>query len=364
VTASNYLPKKYKAHFVLTIYSKYFQSPLIGDFVPGLGESTEMRSQRESLIRQILTPEYLDMLGTKYGIYGADKKNPLAFSWISLVNSWSEALGLSDPTSKDSKLSMERESLRARIEINATNSTTFNVGFVYSDPVVTLKVTQDIYAQVIQSLLDVRARTLDNVRGAIQNRLAALPVPTAPVAAAPAPALPPSDEQNVQNELTEVRNQLRYLTSQYTDEHPLVMQMRDRERILVSRLGNFSSASSGGGSHRDGVRAAAGSGETGRDMYSDLSKKLSYINIAIDSDRRHQGDYFAMLETPLYPAAPLGPKKALIVLWGIALGLFGSLFVSVIREYFERSTLHASSLAHQLDVPLLGELPPFPSKIS
>jgi uncharacterized protein involved in exopolysaccharide biosynthesis len=56
-TAAAYkLPKKYKAHFILTIYSKYFQSPLIGDFVPELSESGETRSQRESLIRQILTP--------------------------------------------------------------------------------------------------------------------------------------------------------------------------------------------------------------------------------------------------------------------------------------------------------------------
>src|SRR5580765_1283717 len=69
LTASHFVARKYKAHFVLTIYSKYFQSPLIGDFVPGLSESGETRSQRESLIRQVLTPEYLDALGKKYGIY-------------------------------------------------------------------------------------------------------------------------------------------------------------------------------------------------------------------------------------------------------------------------------------------------------
>ena len=58
--AAQVLPKKYKSYFELTIYSKYFQSPLIGDFVPGMSESGDMKSQRESLIRQVLTPEYLD----------------------------------------------------------------------------------------------------------------------------------------------------------------------------------------------------------------------------------------------------------------------------------------------------------------
>src|SRR5258706_16005516 len=76
------LPKKYKAHFVLTIYSKYFQSPLIGDFVPELSESIEIRSQRESLIRQILTPDFLDALGTKYGIYASHRSTAGATSWI------------------------------------------------------------------------------------------------------------------------------------------------------------------------------------------------------------------------------------------------------------------------------------------
>jgi len=52
----------------------------------------------------------------------------------------------------DSKLSFEREELRSRIEIDSLNSTTFNVGFNYSDPAVTYGVTRDIYAEVIQSL--------------------------------------------------------------------------------------------------------------------------------------------------------------------------------------------------------------------
>ena len=69
--ASVQLPRRYKAHFVLTIYTKYFQSPMVGDVVGALGEFSEARSQRESLIRQTLSPEYLDALGAKYNIYGS-----------------------------------------------------------------------------------------------------------------------------------------------------------------------------------------------------------------------------------------------------------------------------------------------------
>ena len=99
-------------------------------------------------------------------------------------------------------------------------------------------------------------------------------------------------------------------------------------------------------------------------MYGDLTKKLNYLDIAIDSDQRHSSDYFAMLETPLYPAAPLWPKKGLLALWGFALGLCGSLFIVALKEYFERSTLHADTVAHHLGLPLLGHLPLFPSRAS
>ena len=48
--AAFHLPKKYKANFVLTIYSKYFQSPLIGDFVPELSLKLPEPSKRGQLI--------------------------------------------------------------------------------------------------------------------------------------------------------------------------------------------------------------------------------------------------------------------------------------------------------------------------
>ncbi len=351
LTAANYVPKKYKAHFVLTIYSKYFQSPLIGDFVPGLSESAEMRSQRESLIRQILTSEFLDTLGHRYHMYDSAKPN----RWLVWLNSLGQTLGLFEQVREESMLSAQRESLRKRIEIYSINNTTFNVGFLYSDPDVTLKVTRDIYAQVVQSLLDVRTRIIGNVRNAIQSRLGSL---TPRAASRPGPA--PTESQFLRDELSEVRGELRKLTSEYTEEHPLVLQLRDRERVLANRLG-AASRSVGAGTAPVERPESTGSGEPGRDMYGDLLKKLNYLDIAIDTDRRHQSDYFAVLETPLYPVAPLWPKKGLLALWGFALGFFGALFVVALKEYFDRSTLHSDAIAHQLGVPLLGELPVFPS---
>src|SRR5581483_5784260 len=72
------------------------------------------------------------------------------------------------------RLATERDAMRARIQIMALNSTTFMIGFIYSKPGVTLRVTQDIYDHVIEHLLDVRMRALTNIRDAIQDRAAVL----------------------------------------------------------------------------------------------------------------------------------------------------------------------------------------------
>lgn len=364
IAAANHMPKKYKSYFVLTIYGKYFQSPLVGDFVPELSDFGEARSQRESLIRQVLTPDYLDALGGKYGIYASNANRKPSSPWRETLNShlkaWGEAFGFDQSGSLDSRLSAERQALRSRIEIISLSGTTFNVGFIYSDPDVAFAVTRDLYAQIIRNLLETRMRILANIRDAIQKRFSSLSVPTA----APLPPAPVvvTGHQMVQRELTEVRDQIRALTAEYTEEHPLIKQLRDRERILVSRMDNSPDAGPLRAPDRGKPSLDAGSGEGTRDIYGDLAKKLNYLNIAIDSDNQRQGDYFATLEPALYPSAPLWPKKGLMALWGMAFGLFGSLFVAALREYFHRSAIHAGALAHDLGIPLLGELPAFPSK--
>jgi hypothetical protein len=361
VFASFQIPKKYKVHFTLTIYSKYFQSPLVGNFVPEV-EPSEMRSQRESLIRQVLSESYLDGLGTKYGIYNPHpdaSSASLLHRLQSLFATWAEQLGLTHAANPDSRLSGQREALRDRIDVIPINSNTFMVGFVYSDPNVAYQVTQDIYNEVVRTLLDIRIRTLINIRDAIQKRLGSLSTTMkSPPAAAPSA----TGSESVRQDLAAVREQIQTLTSEYTEEHPRVVQLREQEKSLVGRLESLEKTPGGSTPRRRGA-VDEESEDTTADIYDDLAKKLNYLNIALDSDRAHQSDYFATLEPPVYPASPLWPKKPLFALWGFALGLFGSFFIAALKEYFDRSALHGDALARQINVPYLGHLPVLPRKV-
>src|SRR5207244_451225 len=68
------LPKRYKVSFVLAIHSKYFQNPLTRDLTPDVYDASEMKTQRESLIRQSLTMDFLDSISEKYALYKSKAK--------------------------------------------------------------------------------------------------------------------------------------------------------------------------------------------------------------------------------------------------------------------------------------------------
>src|SRR5262249_1858399 len=153
-------------------------------------------------------------------------------------------------------------------------------------------------------LLDVRQHTLTNVRDAIRNRMVALPVPAAgPTPAASETPNAAPKELSAKEELRQVRSQLRALTAQFTDAHPMIQQLREREKTLTHLDQTYGEAGP------PPAPENTGSSEGNRDIYGDLNKKLNYLSIAMDSnDRQHQSDYFAILENPLYPSAPLSPK--------------------------------------------------------
>lgn len=356
---SHFIPRRYKSHFVLTIYSKYFQSPLIGDFVPSSGDFSDSRALRESLIRQALTPELLDALGQKYGIYVAPKTgggapaSPVKRLSRSLKHLLAK-LDIIQPSNPESLLSNERQNMLGRVEIFSLNNTTFNVGFSYSNPRVAFSVAQELHGEILKSLVDARTNMLLRVRDAIHRRLATISTS----ASSPSRS---GDGASLRQQLKAVRDELRSLTVTYTESHPLVQQLREKEKALARSIASNSAARI----PASGAPLPEGDGSsTLHDISGDLAKKLNYLDIAIDSDSEHQGDYFATLEPPLFPTSPSGPGPALFLIGGLAFGCICAGFIAAIREYFHRSAVRSSTVARRLGVPVLGELPALPQQVS
>jgi hypothetical protein len=363
MAAAEVIPKKYKSSFVLTIYAKYFQSPLTRDLLSEVTDAGEMKSQREALIHQALGPEFLDSLDRKYGIYhpvpGPQTMPSFVSKTLARLKAVGAEWGVFHAQPPETGNSAAQQDLLARIQIFNFNNMTFQVSFIDSDASVSFQVTQDIYAQVIRSLLETRTRNLVTLRNAIRKRLESL---SFNMASAPDPraSLRP---RLLREELADVRGQLRALGAQYTEEHPLIAELREREKVLVRWLDSAPQGGPGPASERGGDAFLGDkSGVSAQEMYNDLTKKLDYLNIALESDKTQQEDYFSLQIPPIYPKAPLWPKKSLFALWGFAGGLIGTLFLAALRDYFDRSTLHADGLAGRLGIPLLGGLPVFPGR--
>lgn len=380
------VPKRYKTDFVLAIHSDYFQNPLTHDLTPTVYDTSEMRSQRESLIRQTLSLPFIDSLGEKYGIYQSSGGGLIRILPHS-VESLLDALGIAGSTRGMSAHSEERQDLISRIQVLNLSGDTFEVSFIYSDPEVTFQVIQDIYNQVTGGLMAVRRNNMIAARDAIQSRLNSLssslpPPPQTESAANPVPisSIPENNSAeivgtssvpdafdsrlSVDQELADVRNQIQVFSIRYTENHPLMKELRQREQILTSLqkagLANPSTNSPRVTPPLQSSFIGQAPPDAIRDLYSDLLRKLNYLNISLESDQSNTSNYFATLQSPLYPIAPLGPKEALFILWGFAVGFVGSFFMAAIRETFDRTALHAPVLSQKLGLPLLGKLPVVP----
>ena len=363
-TAAAYiLPNKYKAHFVVAVDPKYFQSPLTREFIPEVSDPVELKAEAAALLWQTLTPDFLDALGQKYGLYqpssSAFKIPAVIGSALSKLKTFAESHGLYQPDKKVHNTGAAQESLLTHIDISNVDGMTFKVEFSYTDPDVTYQAVQDIYTQMVRSVLDVRTSSLVAVRDAIRKRLQLLAFSVS--ASSSSPSDDPhsiSNPEIAREELADVRNQIRSLSAQYTEEHPLLRELRSRERTLSQSVRASSGNRSRSSVQQENPVIGGESQEDVSDMSKDLLRKMNYLNIALESDKGHPSEYIAVLEAPLYPLPPIVPRKILFALAGVLLGLFGSLFVAAVREYFERSTLHAEALARQLSIPLLGQLPP------
>jgi hypothetical protein len=352
------LPKRYKASFVLSIHMRYFQNPLTRDFMPEIFDTTEMRAQREALIRQSLTPEFIDSLGTKYGIYGTRTEGPVQ-RFLKYI---SKRYGVYLTTKELRTRSDERKGLLENIQVLNLNSDSFQIGFQNSNPDVTYRVIQDIYAHVTQGLLDARRSNLSAIQEAMRKRLDALASKLPSLESRTPKSAGPKEEtvtaesaspQSAEEELADVRNQLRFMTVRFTDDHPMVRELRARERALlaVARTQRTTPA------NVDVPLAIRIPADAAEEIYRELTKKLNYLNISLDSDQIHSGEYFATLEAPLYPSSPLWPKKGLFLLWGLGAGLLITLFIAAIREYFDHVALRSELLSSELGIPVLGEMP-------
>jgi hypothetical protein len=318
MVAYKLVPRRFKVQSVLSIQTPYFQNPLVRDFLPETYDGSELKSQRESIIRRALSHEFLAELGKRHRLFKTKDDSAEVTSY-------------------------ELDLLAKEFEVVPTSATGFLVGFFNKDPETAYKVVTEFIAHIRNTMTRERHARLIRLHNAIQERLEAIAYGRTQTAGV-SPLLA-SRPDLVRQEADRIREEARVLRTSYSEKHPRVTQLKKRLTELESWLKANESAAAESGSEGTGSavtgKAVSFSGAhvdpASKDLFQDLLKKFHYLEVVIDLDQQSQDAYLSILQEPFVPKAAIWPKRPLFLIWGIATGfLVGSLFVLITELLRER----------------------------
>jgi hypothetical protein len=329
------LPKKYKSSAQITIYSKYFQNPLVKDFISEQYDPSEMRSQREALLQQAIDDSFLDEIGNEFKLYRF--------------------------AGDTARHSAERAELRRQFETFGLSADSYEISFSASSPQLARDVAKRALERVIKTLVEHRRKTIIDIRNAIRARMEAMVLfmNTGPG------SLGSTSRSQIEAQLAQIQAEISSLSQQYTERHPKIVQLRSREKVLRQYLAKSSSSKRPKGEEdlpptRVPPETLAGSEiEPGsKEVYQDLLKKYNYLNVALDMEQADEVNYFAVVAAPSLPASAISPKLLNFLSYGLGAGVLLALFILLFDEYVKFHAADAEKKAQFWGIPLLGSVPP------
>ncbi len=328
------IPKKFKSSAQITIYSQYFQNPLIKDFISEQYDPIEMRTQREAIIQQALDEDFIEKVGEEFKLFKTEKNSP--------------------------KRGFEREELRKGFEVFSLSSDTFQIGFIYKNPEISEQIAHKTLSQVVQVLVEQRRKTITNVRNAVRARMESMVL----YKNNGIKSLGSTSNEQIQIQLNQIKAQISALLQQYTEKHPRVTQLRARQHELEKYLTRnpkliAKHEDSELPPNREAPETLSGAEieSSSKEVYADLLKKYNYLNVAIDMEKANDVNYYAIISSPSLPLSPLSPKLLNFIGYGLASGILLSIFLLLFDELVRFNLLNAERRAKWWGLPLLGTVP-------
>ena len=304
---SFYLPQTYKSTAILSIYSKYFQNPLVRDFISETNDSSELRSHREALIKEALDSNFISKVGDELKIFTHRPGDP--------------------------KRRFEEEGLRKRMDITNINSITFQVSFTGSKAETAFQLTQTALQAIKHFLVSEHEKGLKSLKTSIGQRLETLGSNSNEKWNYSAPPHP----ETLKNEILSLENDLVHLKSQFSDQHPVVQQYSRKLKVLQeqSKKNNSLNSSATNLAFNPSQGMDRISNQSKQDLYFDLLKKYNYLDIAIKAESEDTVDYFGVIEQPTFPLYALRPVKMQFAVLGFVFGLVISIIGLLIHPKYK-----------------------------
>ena len=322
------LPKKYKAIGVIDIQSSYFQIPLVGELMSEVYDPGEAKAQRLALLRLALNDAFVDKLGEEFRIYSS--------------------------SANSSARVVEREILRKRIEYYSLGATSYQVSVVSNHPREAFAITKAVIEQMIETLADMRRKNLLRTRDVIQSHVDSLGLALKTIGSGEGQ----TSAAQLQQEIRLLDSNIEAASIQFSPKHPQVKKLIKKRDTLRRLLSTAKQREALDGSA--GKRLNSQARQPTQDVYFDLLRKLSYLNVVVDmeSGSNDSLSYLNIIQEPNVPASPFFPNQRIILSLAIGVGFLLALLLTGYSE-FRRGTFHSTKHASAiLGAPFLGSLPP------
>lgn len=310
------LPKVYRSQTVVHIGVNYFQNPLIQDMVATTFDPTELKAQREGLIRKSLNFDFATRTGEKFGFF---------------------------TTPAESKLRpLEVEYLLKRIEISPITTTQFKIVFKARTPEIAFGVVKSATEAIAETMYSERLQTIRELREAINSQLGQDDGESSSAKNdRPRPAVTTLSKQ-----LENYQQELRRLTHHYSEHHPKVVMLTKKIEDLRAFING--EPSSVGQLHTpvDPVNS---------DTADDLLKKSNLLGIALDIESKDPSmrSYLSVIEQPVMPVSQEFPKPRMFMLFGLVAGAMVATFGAAAIELYRHIDLRPQNVADALGVSLV-----------
>ncbi len=325
-----WISKQYTSTFEINVYSKYFQNPLISGVIPDVYNIPEMRFAIDSMVKEAISDEFIDDLGKRYKMYSETKD--------------------------DREIAKERQALRDKFSYFSTGGQSYQISFSHSDPYIAKEITERTLRQVKDHIVGKRISTIELVKEVMIRKLNSFNASQKFTQKGSDKTLASKSPDVLKEELVKVNTSIAALSKQYSTNHPIMLNLKQRQKTINSWLKEFDMSKDD--SAVDLPMSMTHDKIVSEQLSSKFYAKYHDFNIALEIEKKSLQNYIGLIKTPQLPTAPIWPKKRLFASLGFILGLVISFIYVFISEIIVPSKDEQLALeAEKLGTFVLGVLP-------
>ena len=166
-----------------------------------------------------------------------------------------------------------------------------------------------------------------------------------------------SENSKIDSQINELKLKKADLTTYYTEEHPLVIQINDQLRVLNNRKQEIDDRTAGLPQiQREFLKLSEDTG-INREIYLTMLKNYEQLKIV----KAGQIGYARIIDLPISTYRTIAPNKNLIMLLAMILGILLGITIVLIRNLLKNTVKDAERLEAKTGVPVIATIPRSPS---